>query len=90
MICSLSADSSRIQAQLDEVHALLKSTSPELSKRFSGLLDRYLSQPRLDFLFGNFVTTVGADGTYEFVCDPRLGRRFELLVAALRARNFDI
>lgn len=60
MICSLSADPSRIQAQLDKLHALLKSTSPEISKRFLGLFDRYLSQTRLDLLFGDFVATVGA------------------------------
>ena len=89
MICSLSADTSRIQAQLDEVHALLKSASPELSKYFSGLFDSYFREPASDILVGEFVSTVGAGGAHELVCTPRLSGRFERLVAALRAGDFD-
>lgn len=87
---SLSVDTSGIRAQLAEALALLKSTSPEISKHFSGLFDRYFREQVPHILTGEFVSTTGTDGTRELVCTPRLGGHFERLVAALRAGDFDV
>jgi hypothetical protein len=57
------------------------------TRRFPDLFGEDFSELILEFDFGNFVTTLGADEIDDVVFTPKFGSRFENLMAALRAGN---
>lgn len=57
------------------------------TSRFPDLFGEDFSELIFEFEIGDFVTTLGADEIDNVIFTPKFGRRFENLMAALRADN---
>lgn len=56
-----------------------------LSETFASDLASYLEEMRSDFILGDGVAATSTEGTGEIIYTPRLGDRFESLIATFRA-----
>lgn len=83
MLVTIGADTKELDAQLEQIKGL--ATSKSAADFVEGELPHLLN----DLITSDSVPTRGAGGTFQLVVSIKFGRRFDDLIAALRAMNGD-